>query len=1243
MRKICFFLAMLCSTVLLATPLEPKVQLINANTARIYWDGYGTYQSFTLVVSPEEQTGNPEYWKGVHYLTADETSFVATGLLENHQYYVYLSGMENDVAQDWVSITFTPRDVNMCELHIEMRCSFVTWNGQGFYINEGDNAQFFTYSGGFGGSSTETYVSEGAPLSIVWHKEDSGGMILLGNSSFTITDAAGNILVDISESDFSGLTDGQVLYQGTICQAACPATISDLKATVYGTAFNITWDAENADHFEVAVLRKSNPTNEEKEAAAVVTDQTSYAFTGVLYAGYNVYVRAICADGEKGNWNNLLAFGEMPYSMDLVAAIAEPITMNYNHTGDILEDGLIGTTPEDDIYPLRVFELDLADSTDVTIFFTSDDIQTMFFAIYQDPGDGQPWETVAGGPYSEMMELPKLKGLYYIMMDAENAIGQYSVMIRTRQTLEPKALPLEFVEQGDFTDATIWDTDWNPPYFDGVLAKAFSITPEDTTNVYVIITSQDLTGMNGSIMFWAYKDSLISDSIFYYDPAGVGFDMTLDKGHTYYFVLAAVPSKGGKPTYRYAFTMYPRNTHGDVTLTPKPITLNFKESTDFTDAEEWTMVGTTLLAKAYSITPADTIEVIINMESEDVITTGQGLSVTPSIMAMIFRNGMGMSDQIAGTIPGSQTTQILLKDSTYYIVVASAPDYGGKATDSYTLRITLVDTVAPAAIPVTPDAYIDGEFESYYDTFGKFTAIYEYKATKEQRVSYSIEIPGKEKDDMSLLLGLTQVRVYKDTLADEGFASSSNSAYYDYGQSLTLNEGHTYYFALTSPDLTAYRFILRAEPDYDHLPVKGELAVGMGYRSALSVKDGFTYHDMAHCYTYDWNGPFEAYQVPMEKDKHYIGLMHVLAANGDGIENTFNGIASTIFTPGAQQGSYEENYEISDCNHFLDDDIWTVVDFEPDTTAVDTIMFDAYFTSKHFEDSIIYEFSVEEVQTFTHLVETAPFYRSDELPVAEAGVFSDNAKVLIDPANHFHDTPQTYIEDEAAIFDALARIVRLAAGQTLYVEFGGDADAVIQFYDGTTLLNTIDETPYSYPFESGEIKNETTDSLDIIVVCSFNGVHIADKAWSMRMTTDKQDFTPKLAEPVADRESITLYESDGVAEALEALSQVVISMVDMDGNFICHVPNNRFAWNVYFDDGSAWYEVNDQDLPMGYALVANNHMWVVVLIERIPDLPTGFINTDFDENAAAQKILRDGQVYIIRDGMIYTIMGQRVR
>ena len=1239
MRKFSLFLAVLCSSVLLAaTPLNPQVKLINANTAQISWDSYGIYTSYRIVVSQEELTGNPEYWKGINYVRRD-TFFVATGLMENHLYHVYLQGVAGYDIQEWVTTTFTPRDVNPCELTIETRCSFITWNGAGFYINEGSESKFFTHPDGMSGSSKTTYVSGGEPLRIVWHAE-SGMGFLMGEMSFTITDAIGNILVDVDKSAFNNLTDGQVLYEGTICIPACAATVSNLTALVNGTDFSVTWDASGADHFEVAVLRKSSPTEEEIEAAAEVTNQASYSFIGEQYAGYNVFVRAVCADGEKGLWHSVLVHGEMEYSQELVAAVAEPITLDYIHTGDLLEDGLIGTDgPE--IHPLRVLSFDLEDSAELVINFMSDEITEMIVVVYQDTAAGQPWETIHGGPYLNTIELPKLKGKFYIILNTSGELGQYTLMIQAKKPLVPKVMPLGFLEQSDFTDAVAWTS----PSYGCVFAKAYIVTPTDTTDVYMVYTSQDIISFgSNAIYLWIFKDEMVQDSIISGNGAGLGFDMQLDKGHTYYIVVAAVPQEGGKITDRYYLTMYPENGgHGAVTLTPKEITLNFKETTDFTDAPIWNAGGRDCYAKAYSITPANNTYVRIDFQSDDAVITGSGMMISPSIMAMVYENGMGMRDQRGSVMPSSYTYQVLYKDSTYYIVVATAPDYGGKATDTYTLSIVNMEDETPIVpIPIMPDVYIEGRTETIVPTLDEYAVAYEYRATKDQHMAFSIERLGEVKESMGFSSNELELKVYKDTIADAGdtyYLDRAEVYNYNYIQMQGSPEGTPYYFVVTSSIPEDYRIILRAEPDYDHLPIKGEIAVNAANRSVLSVKDGFTRYDMS-CDPY-WNGPFEAYQVPLEKDYLYMGLMHMISADGENIDNAFHGISSALFQPGAQQGSYEDNVAIADCMDASNDDLWTVLPIDLDSTVLDTIMYDAYFSSKFYEDSVIYEFSVEKIQTFTQLVEDAPLLRSNELPYAENGVFSDNKKVSHDNFLEFHNNPQTYIESEAGIYDALARVVRLAAGETLYMEFGGDEDAVIQVYDTlNNLLQTHDETSYNFPFESGRIENTESDSVDYIIVCSFNGVHIADKAWSLRMSTDH--FYNLQVTPKADQESITLYESDDIAAAQAALGQLKLTAVDSIGTEMAIIENNPFVWVIDLTNNVATYEVNKQDLPMGYVF-EYSVMFIEVDIERIPDLPTGFIDDIANDQLSVQKILRDNQVYIIRDGSVYNIMGQRVK
>ena len=68
-----------------AKPLVPRVRISESGSAVIRWSSYGDmYESYRIVVSAEELEGNPEYWKGMKYLT--DTFYIATGL-----YYIYMN------------------------------------------------------------------------------------------------------------------------------------------------------------------------------------------------------------------------------------------------------------------------------------------------------------------------------------------------------------------------------------------------------------------------------------------------------------------------------------------------------------------------------------------------------------------------------------------------------------------------------------------------------------------------------------------------------------------------------------------------------------------------------------------------------------------------------------------------------------------------------------------------------------------------------------------------------------------------------------------------------------------------------------------------------------------------------------------------------------------------------------------------------------------------------------------------
>ena len=73
-------------------------------------------------------------------------------------------------------------------------------------------------------------------------------------------------------------------------------------------------------------------------------------------------------------------------------------------------------------------------------------------------------------------------------------------------------------------------------------------------------------------------------------------------------------------------------------MTPKPITLDFFESGDFTDADVWhyDYFGETLPAKGFTITPTDTMQVSFSMT-----TSNQNYGVGYAV----FRNNRTVADK----------------------------------------------------------------------------------------------------------------------------------------------------------------------------------------------------------------------------------------------------------------------------------------------------------------------------------------------------------------------------------------------------------------------------------------------------------------------------------------------------------------------------------------------------------------------------------------------------------------------
>ena len=534
--------------------------------------------------------------------------------------------------------------------------------------------------------------------------------------------------------------------------------------------------------------------------------------------------------------------------------------------------------------------------------------------------------------------------------------------------------------------------------------------------------------------------------------------------------------------------------------------------------------------------------------------------------------------------------------------------------------LAMICSMVLQAMPLEPKVKLIDETSAciYWDSYGTYSAAYRLIVTQE-------ELTGNP----NFWKGMHYT--------NDTFYVASN-----------LIEGQLYHVYLQGiengviQDWVTTTFIPRAigNLDYDHLPVKGTITVNEANQSQLSVQRGITSHSTA-CIPY-WNASCEAYRVALEKDKEYMIMMHKrnLPAAADGV---YGGLSVSVFQPGAQQGSYNDNLKIAECRESSDAD-WVVLHFQNDSTVVDTFLLDAYFPSKHNEGILDYEFSVEEVISFSDLVAAAQELENDELPYAASGVFSDNNKVLWDDEHGFQAPSifSSYIEQQG-VYDARAYKVRVAAEDTLFVEFGGDLKASIRFYDANTLilLKTEDESRYNYPYENGFFENETTDSLDVLVVCSFDEVSLVDAAWELRISKCECDKEPVLVMAKASAESVAIYESDGVAAAQTELAKLTLTAVDEAGNVVATINNNPFVWAIDLANNTASYEFNGQDLPLGYYFDMGME-FISVDIVRIPDLPTDIEKIE-TVSVPAHKVLREGQIYIVTEFGIFDLFGRKVQ
>ena len=778
-----------------------------------------------------------------------------------------------------------------------------------------------------------------------------------------------------------------------------------------------------------------------------------------------------------------------------------------------------------------------------------------------------------------------------------------------------KTISLDYVEKGDLLESAICFGNSPTNLFPFLF---YHLTVADSTEVSFSLLSEDLSMYGGDYMFVILQDTLAGAPLAMIDLFQTGTVKL--KGD--FYIMVEMMNKFGKYTLKI---QKPKQ------FTFKTIEHPFFEEGDFTKANDFYFDwgGGELPSIGYKFTPSDTMVVRFITASSN---TKGGVGI------MMYQGVADDSHQIYGNSLGSVIEKEFLKDTTYYIILVSVPMYGGQVEDTYRIQTTVVpDASKPTeARLVQLDALFEDSFgaNDWVNEFGYNGKVYEFVLTKDTTLWYSFELLGEQANN-SMYRDNVSMYIYKDTV------ESSHQVAYFYGDytyceytHLTGSAEGTHYFAVIYNERNVdanYRMVLRANADANNLPIKAKVNVGERYQSWLSQKDKLMYNYGIGSSGYI--GSIQAYKVHLDGGKTYKIFSQVLPEG----YNCYGEFQITLFDPAVTSGSFPDRTLDYTTSWY---DGWRVLTVTAPDTADYTLVFGAPVDRAALADSTIYEFEVAEVMEAIPFVVDLPIVTDNYVAT---GNFVHNTKVLPSATYYFHPTPSSDIEYYGA-FDAAACLFKVAAGDTLFVEFGGDEDAMIHIYDTDASLSAdnpviIDETPYSYPYESGFVVNEHADSALYIVVGSFVNVSLKNGAYSLRIATSEKELAPVVVTPKANKSSISIYAEEGVAVAQAELGKLVLTAVNASGGQVAVLENNPYLWQVDLDAKMARYELNNSDLPLGFVF-AEPTVYVNVAINILTDIEN--VEESAVKSEKARKVMRNGHILIITPNGTFDMFGRKV-
>ncbi len=652
----------------------------------------------------------------------------------------------------------------------------------------------------------------------------------------------------------------------------------------------------------------------------------------------------------------------------------------------------------------------------------------------------------------------------------------------------------------------------------------------------------------------------------------------------------------------------------EVVLTP--IELDFMETTDFTGGVPWYFRYNNSYVKGYKFSVADSTGVLISIGSE-----------TTQDVYFVFGEEAAPDEYHYDN--NYYTYHAYTLEPGNYVIYACGYDTV-KMTDKYTLvvkKFNLDSLPAINAKLIEPSILIQDTLKAddviildylYYGT--QYRSLYPahvYEAVLKDDGHFIIFVDNIDPEQDETI----QFDIYDSTFNYIG-SSYSYNPYGSYGEFDITGEVHYYFVIHSSNTDVGYKLGFFKPVDCDNPPIKQTIEVNRRYESCMTPED---FYEAANI------GPYEAFNVSLEKNKKYVTWLHAIEEDASQTGVTWS---TALFHPAKKTGNYENN---SACYNVGNNNEWLGMTYTADTTAVFTF-FNAIPENLRKDLNTPYEFKVTEVLPFSNLMDQDA--KSIIAPFSETGVFGNTAKYDWTGEFGFH-TPVSQLTSDAGAYDAVSYLVNVPAGDTLFVEFGGSGDAMIHILDITDQANIhsytrVDQTQFSFPYEQAYRVNTADAQHTFLVIGSFSDITMEDIDWGIQIGLGAQSFEHQIVSAVADKNTVKLSADATTEDALSVLGALSLSAVDKDKKKVCDITNDIRWWRVNFDDKIALYEVNNSDLPVGYEF-RNGTEWIEVQL----DIITGWEDM---ENSVfrPKKVMRDGVLYIITQHGTFNIYGMKV-